>query len=212
MVKIKICGITNEKDAIWASNLGVDYLGFNFYKNSPRKISFSLAKGIISKLPSYVMKVGVFVNEQLKFVERKVKQIGLDLVQLHGEEPFQYCDELMSKGIRVIKAFRIGNNFDINVVSSYNTDFYLLDTYIPNIEGGTGLSFDWEKAVKIKELNKPIFLAGGLNSDNVKEAIEKVKPYGVDVASGIEKTPRRKDYDKMHTFVRNVRNVRDVKK
>jgi len=226
MVKVKICGITNEKDALWATNLGADYLGFNFYrgdhlKGSSRKISVELAKKIISKLPSFVLAVGVFVNEEIKTVLKIVKKCNLKLVQLHGEETPEYCENLKlqvtSYRLQVIKAFRIENEKSLEIIPQYldKVDYFLLDTYVLGIEGGSGEVFNWDLAVKVKEEvatsmgnPKPIFLAGGLNPENVQEAIIKVRPYAVDVASGVERLPRRKDYEKMRNFIHTVRSIR----
>jgi len=215
MVKIKICGITNEKDAIWATNLGVDYLGFNFYKLSPRKISPKLASQIIRKLPNFVQPVGVFVNEEIKTILRIVKKCNLSLIQLHGEETAEYCQKLkdeMSKVKRqIIKAFRMRDEEGLKVLPEYTdkADYFLLDTYVPGMEGGTGETFNWDLAIKARDLvaPKPIFLAGGLTPDNVAEAVEKVKPYGVDVASGVERLPRRKDYEKMKLFITKAKKA-----
>lgn len=216
MVKIKICGITNDKDALWATNLGADYLGFNFYKESPRKISPELAKKIITSLPPFVTSVGVFVNEEIKTVLKIVKKCNLSLVQLHGEETAEYCFQLKSKvqnpNSKIIKAFRIRDERSLEVIPQYleKVDYFLLDTYVEGVEGGTGEIFNWDLAVKTKELisSKPIFLAGGLTPENVQGAIKRVQPYAVDVASSVERLPRRKDYEKMKSFIQAVKGVK----
>jgi len=210
MVRIKICGITNEKDALWVVNLGADYIGFNFYKNSPRKISPKLAAQIIGKLPSFTQPVGVFVNEEVKVVKRIAEKCRLNLVQLHGEETLEYCRELQvqSARLKIIKAFRIKDKENLEEMEKYGVDYYLLDSYVPGVEGGTGEIFNWDLAVEAKQFGKPVFLAGGLTPDNVTQAIEKVNPYGVDVASGVERTPRRKDYDLMREFITRIRTKR----
>ncbi len=210
MVRIKICGITNEKDALWAVNLGADYIGFNFYKNSPRKISPKLAAQIIGKLPSFTQPVGVFVNEEVKVVKRIAEKCRLNLVQLHGEETLEYCREVQvqSPRLKIIKAFRIRDKENLEGMEKYGVDYYLLDSYVPGVEGGTGEIFNWDLAVEAKQFGKPVFLAGGLTPDNVTQAIEKVNPYGVDVASGVERTPRRKDYDLMREFITRIRTKR----
>lgn len=225
MTKVKICGITNEKDALWATNLGADYLGFNFFAGSPRKISPELAKKIIAKLPPFISTVGVFVNEEIKTVLKIVKKCNLSLVQLHGEETAEYCEKFKVESLKlkvgIIKAFRIENEKSLEPISQYveKVDYFLFDTYVPGIEGGTGVPMsreNWDLALKVKEMfistsnPKPIFLAGGLNPENVQEAVIKVKPYAVDVASGIERLPRRKDYEKMKTFIQAVRNMKIV--
>lgn len=210
MVRIKICGITNEKDALWAVNLGADYIGFNFYKNSPRKISPKLVAQIIGKLPAFTQPVGIFVNEEMKAVKRIAEKCRLNLVQLHGEESPEYCRELQvqSARLKIIKAFRIRDKESLEGMEKYSVDYYLLDSYVPGIEGGTGEVFNWDMAVEAKQVGKPVFLAGGLTPDNITQAIEKVNPYGVDVASGVERTPRRKDYDLMREFINRIKTKR----
>jgi phosphoribosylanthranilate isomerase len=210
MVRIKICGITNEKDALWAVNMGADYIGFNFYKNSPRKISQKLAAQIIGKLPSFTQPVGVFVNEEVRTVKRIAEKCRLSLIQLHGEETPEYCRELQAQShrLKIIKVFKIRNKENLEGMERYDVDYYLLDSYVPGIEGGTGEIFNWDLAVEAKQFGKPIFLAGGLTPDNVTLAIEKVNPYGVDVASGVERTPRRKDYELMSEFIKRIRTKR----
>ncbi|HAM39188.1 MAG TPA: phosphoribosylanthranilate isomerase [Elusimicrobia bacterium] len=221
MTRIKICGITNEKDALWASNAGVDFIGLNFYKNSPRKISIDMAKRITTKLPEFVKSVGIFVDEEISFVLKTVKKLQLKLVQLHGNESPEYCDELKNKisesvppdtlwenRTQIIKAFRICNDYVIENINNFkNVDYYLLDTFVENIPGGTGEVFNWDLAIEIKKLGKSVFLSGGLNPDNITAAIGKVEPYAVDVCSGIERTPTRKDYDKMLAFIKAVRKI-----
>ncbi len=210
MVKIKICGITNEKDALWAVNLGADYIGFNFYKDSPRKISPKLAGQIIGRLPPFAQPVGLFVNAEMKIVKRIAEKCRLNVVQLHGEETPEYCRELQTQSARlkIIKAFRMRGEENLGDIERYNVDYYLLDSYVPGVEGGTGEVFNWDLAVEAKQFNKPVFLAGGLTPDNVIPAIEKVNPYGVDVASGVERTPRRKDYNLMREFINRIRAKR----
>ncbi|OGS46050.1 MAG: hypothetical protein A2539_03435 [Elusimicrobia bacterium RIFOXYD2_FULL_34_15] len=221
MTRIKICGITNEKDALWASNAGVDFIGLNFYKNSPRKISAEMAKKITSKLPEFVKSVGVFVDEEIDVLLKTIKKTQLKLVQLHGNESPEYCDELKSKiseslppdtlwenKPQIIKAFRINNDFPVENISKFNNaDYFLLDTFVEDIPGGTGEVFNWDIAIEAKKAGKPIFLSGGLNPENVTEAIKRVEPFAVDACSGIERTPTRKDYDKMLAFVKAVRKI-----
>ncbi len=203
MTKIKICGITNKEDALWAVNLGVDFLGFNFYKGSPRKVSADTVNKIIESLPPFVMKVGVFVDENIKHVKHVAEKCHLDLIQLHGGESPQYCSEL---DLRVIKAFKIKDEESLKPISSYaSVDYYLLDTYVCGVEGGTGEVFNWDLACLVKDMGKPIFLAGGINPDNVAQAVESVAPFCIDVASGVEKSPRHKDFAKMKEFVQNIR-------
>ncbi len=208
MTKIKICGISNEQDAVWAANLGVDYIGLNFFEDSPRKISEPMAKKIIASLPPYVLPVGVFVNEEIKKVARTAKKCNFSLVQLHGTEDKEYCRQLKEAGLKIIKVFRIANDPDIVLpLEEYQevADYFLFDTFVPDEAGGTGKSFNWDILTPQKLAVKPTFISGGLNPDNIGELLEKVQPYAVDVCSGIERLPRRKDYEKMRRFVLKVR-------
>ncbi|MFA5858089.1 MAG: phosphoribosylanthranilate isomerase [Elusimicrobiota bacterium] len=209
MAKIKICGITNENDAVWCAGMGVHYLGFNFWENSPRKVSQKMVKDVVSKLPGFVKPVGVFVNAETDELIQTVKNTGLKLVQLHGDETVEYVKTLgeqisvVAPGVEVIKAFRVQGDEVITSMEQYKpyVKYFLLDAYVPGVEGGTGEVFNWDIAVKAKILEVPIFLAGGLNPDNVAAAVEKVDPFAVDVASGVERLPRRKDYDKLKQFI-----------
>lgn len=203
MAKVKICGITNLEDAINAAELGADYLGFNFYKKSPRHIEESEAKKIIGKLSENVKKVGIFVNEDLNKVVSIVKDLNLDLIQLHGDEKPEYCEQLKNKSEKsIIKAFRVKTNKDINNMESYNADFLMFDAHKDGMFGGTGKAFDWSI---LKGIKKPFFLSGGLNPDNVKDAIKITSPYAVDAASGVEENPGKKDYYKMKKFIEAAR-------
>ncbi|MFN3966394.1 MAG: phosphoribosylanthranilate isomerase [Endomicrobiia bacterium] len=211
MTKIKICGITNYEDAMYSVTLGADFLGFNFYSKSKRKISIDTAKEIISKLPDTFVPVGVFVDEEIDKIKEIVERCNLNMIQLHGKESPEYCNELKLKieneKIKIIKAFRIKTEGTLKYIARYKNvaDYFLLDTYVPEIEGGTGETFNWEIAIEVKKFNVPIFLAGGLTPENVKEAVMKVQPYAVDVASGVERFPRRKDYNKLRDFITIVR-------
>lgn len=208
MPKVKICGITNLEDAINAAKLGADYLGFNFYKKSPRRIDRKMAKKIIEKIPNNVKKVGIFANEDLNSINGIAKGLNLDLIQLHGDEKPEYCEQLKNKSKKgIIKAFRIKNiqnnenhkdNMNIKNAESYNADFLMFDAHKEGMFGGTGNTFDWDI---LKGIKKPFFLSGGLNPENVKDAIKIVKPYAVDAASGVEENPRKKDYYKMKKFI-----------
>lgn len=206
MVKIKICGITNTEDATWVANLGADYLGLVFARDSKRKVSMEKAQEIIEILPPYIEKVGLFVDEEPKAVDKILARLRLDILQFHGQEPPDYCAQFKGKA-KVIKAFRIKDEESLQAVSLYDVDFYLLDAFVEGEAGGTGTTFNWELALKAKELGRPLFLAGGLNPDNVTEAIKKVEPYAVDVSSGVEASPRRKNVDLMREFINKVRKV-----
>ncbi|MBN1621655.1 MAG: phosphoribosylanthranilate isomerase [Endomicrobiales bacterium] len=207
-VKVKICGVTNSGDATTVASLGADYIGFNFYKQSPRKISVKNAKEIVAKLPPFITPAAVFVDEELESLLKIVKKCGFKMIQLHGDEPPEYCSQIKSSlSLPLIKAFRIADEESLEKISSYQdiADYFLLDTYVHGEPGGTGEVFNWDLALKAKELGKPVFLAGGLNPDNVSEAIEKVQPFAVDTASGVERLPTRKDFDKMKNFIRTVK-------
>ena len=209
MARVKICGITNEQDALWVANLGADFIGLNFYKGSERKVSLEMAEKIVNGLPAFIKTVGIFVDEDVKTLKKIAAKCRLNMVQLHGNESPEYCAEIhaVQGELKVIKAFRIKDEARLERIPEYAsfTDYYLLDAYVPDQLGGTGQIFNWELAVKAKALGKPVFLSGGLTPDNLKEAIDKVKPFAVDVASGVEKTSRRKDYDKMKDFIQKAR-------
>ena len=218
MVQVKICGIKKEEDAKWAVSLGADMLGFIFYKESPRYISVQLARKLIKGFPPFVLPVGVFVDEQPDLIRKTVKSCGLRMVQLHGNETPEFCLNLKTvlsnfPEVKIIKAFRVQNESVLQLQSFREptpaADFFLLDAYKEGVPGGTGETFDWELAVKAKEYG-PIFLSGGLNPDNVIKAIETVKPYAVDVASGVEAdgmATGRKDYEKMKLFIKRAKSI-----
>lgn len=211
MAKVKICGVTNYDDALLVANLGAEYIGFNFYKDSPRKISLKMAAEIISKMPSFVLPVGVFVNEDINELIKTVKKSAIKIIQLHGSETPDYCKQAAdATSLPVIKAFSISDDKSIEQISEYKdvAAYFLLDTFVPGTAGGTGEVFNWDLALKVKDLNKQIFLAGGLTPDNVSDAIAKVQPFAVDVASGVERLQRRKDYDKMNLFIRRSKGLK----
>lgn len=200
MVRVKICGLTNLDDAQAAMDLGADALGFIFAPGSPRAISVNQAQAIISRLPALVQTVGVFVDADWSMINRTRRECGLDVVQLHGREDE---DLLAALGGRIIKVVRVGSGFEVNP-KVYPDCTLLLDTYSPRAAGGTGETFDWNLAVKAARY-RPIILAGGLRPENVAEAVALVNPYGVDVCSGVEKTPGRKDYERLQSFIRRAK-------
>jgi phosphoribosylanthranilate isomerase len=197
-VKVKICGITNVADAIAAGEAGADVLGFVFHERSRRFLTIEAAAEIIRELPPHSLKAGVFVNAPEEFVSRAVQACGLNLLQFHGEETPEYC---VGFGPLSIKAFRVRNGDSLNSLQAYNTDAWLLDTWSASQHGGTGERFDWALALQAQKFGRPIFLAGGLTPQNVAEAVRQVKPYGVDVSSGVEKAPGLKDYEKVRAFI-----------
>jgi len=205
MVRIKICGITNLEDALLAAELGAQALGFIFYPKSPRSIKPDAARDIIKSLPPLVLSVGVFVDEEAEVVRDVAARVGLDWVQLHGKESPEYCRVL---GRRVIKGFRIRDHNSLTALPSYRdaVQAFLLDAYRPGTPGGTGETFDWEVARRAKELG-PVILAGGLTAANVAQAIKIAQPAGVDVASGVEAAPGKKDPEKLRAFFKAVREV-----
>jgi phosphoribosylanthranilate isomerase len=199
--KIKICGITRLEDAFLAADFGADALGFIFAP-SPRQVVPEIAREIISLLPPFVNSVGVFVDEEQESVREIAAYCKLDLVQLHGNESSGYCKAL---GLKALKVIRVKDEKSIESMASYRgtVQGFLLDTYVKGLPGGTGKTFNWELAKQAKKYG-PGILSGGLNPDNICEAIEKVKPYGVDVNSGVEASPGIKDPDKLKLLFSNI--------
>jgi phosphoribosylanthranilate isomerase len=203
MVRVKICGITSVEDALQAVQAGADALGFVFYERSPRNLDPLRAAKIISNLPPFVQTVGLFVNADAGFVNDTADRCRLDLVQLHGDEPPEYCEQVRR---RVIKAFRVRDASSLAPVRDYRVAGILLDAYSPGAFGGTGLSFNWELAGIAKKFG-PVILAGGLAPDNVREAVERVAPYAVDVSSGVELSPGKKDPEKVREFIKRAKGI-----
>ena len=193
-VHVKICGITGREDALKAEELGASAVGFVFHPGSPRYIQPGRAGEISSSLGPFVARVGVFVDCDPVTVRDIVSDAGLTAVQLHGSEPPGYIGEL--DGITVIKAFRVGPDFDPGELGKYRVSAFLLDTYDKHAYGGTGKTFEWERALPCLGQGR-IILAGGLGPDNIREALRKVHPWGVDVSSGVELNPGQKDHKKM---------------
>ena len=204
IVKVKICGITNYEDAVAALDMGADLLGFNFYSKSPRFIPPEKARQIISKLPCFVDIAGVFVNESIEQIQETKNLCQLDWVQLHGDEGPEFCKQFLSHNVKVMKAIRVKDQEDIKKADDFFTDAILLDAFDPEKYGGTGLSFDWNV---IGHINKRVFLAGGINPDNAAEAAE-LGVYGIDVCSGIEAEPGKKDHNKMKKLFENIQYLR----
>jgi phosphoribosylanthranilate isomerase len=200
MVRVKICGITNQLDAQRACKAGAWALGFIFHKRSPRYISPFKAKKIIETLPPFITPVGVFVNQNTGAIRDIIRHCGLGAVQLHGEEDQHTCRRLKSFA-KVIKVFRVGEKFNPSNLEGFKMDAFLFDTYDPDNYGGTGRTFDWNVLKEIKSANVPIILSGGLNAQNVIDPVNALKPYAVDVNSGVEESPGKKDAKKMKDFV-----------
>ena len=207
MTVIKICGITNLDDALAAVDAGADALGFNFYEKSPRYIQPETARQIVEQLPASVLKVGVFVNvESTTMLKDMASGLGLELLQLHGDESPEYCAELSE--YQVMKALAVSEDFQPEDVSRYKVDSILLDTSDRNLHGGTGRTFNWTIAKRVKGLVPKLFLAGGLSPENVVEAVTLVQPFAVDTCSAVETSPGRKDHQRMRQFVQAVRDVK----
>lgn len=208
MTKVKICGITNLSDAEHAAASGADALGFNFYRGTKRYVPAHKAEAIAQQLPAAVMKVGVFVNGTLNEILKTAFVAELDAIQLHGDETPEFVAELRKEtDAMVIKAFRTEADIDLNEITRYAVDAILLDSFSAKERGGTGIRIDLSIAAKVSALSNQFFLAGGLTPDNVAEAIRAVKPYAVDVASGVESSPGRKDPAKVEAFIRAVRRT-----
>lgn len=207
MLRVKICGITNHDDARHAADAGADELGFNFFPESPRYVTQETAAAIVDEIGSRVTSVGVFVNEQIDTIRRCVETVGLDIVQLHGDESPDLAAEIgRTMQVKVIKAWRVGPDFESVTLADHPADHFLLDTFVRGSFGGSGQTFDWSKAAEVAKVSK-IYLAGGLTPLNVKEAIRIVRPYAVDVASGVEERPGRKDAKKVIDFIRNAKDL-----
>ncbi|HOY86574.1 MAG: phosphoribosylanthranilate isomerase [Methylotenera sp.] len=199
--RVKICGITRPEDALVAVDLGVDALGLVFYAPSPRNVTIATAADVARQIPAFVSVVGLFVNAEPSFVEEVIANVGLSLLQFHGDETPEDCERF---GLPYIKAIRV--KADTNLVQ-YARDFtsakaLLLDTYTEGVAGGTGQMFDWNLIPSA--LPKPVILAGGLQANNVAQAIRQVKPYAVDVSGGVEATKGIKDAQKIAAFMQQV--------
>jgi len=206
MVRVKICGITSPADALAAIDAGANLLGFNFYKKSPRYITEAAAAKIRRRIPSRVQTVGIFVNAPPADVAELCRSLKLDLAQLHGDESPQTVAEV-ARTLPVIKAFRVEPEFPLSTLDEYPEAFaYLFDAATTDQYGGTGRTTEWDVARRAA-LTRRIILAGGLKVGNVGEAVRIVRPYAVDVASGVESKPGKKDHARMRDFVQAVRRV-----
>ncbi len=201
VVKVKVCGITNLEDAQAAVEAGADALGFVCYRKSPRFVDAEVIRAIVSELPPFVLPVGVFVNEEQKVVRDLLDRCGLVLAQLHGDETAAYCESL---GRPVLKAIRLQSRSDFLALAEFKgralVRGILVDAFSDAAYGGTGHRVDWNLAAEASQLGR-VILAGGLTPENVEEAITTVRPYGVDVSSGVEANPGRKDHGKVRAFI-----------
>jgi phosphoribosylanthranilate isomerase len=208
VTRVKICGITNLEDALVSVELGADMLGFNFYEKSARYISPKTAGALVSEMPDNIEKVGVFVNKSVEEIFQLLNTVSLDTVQLHGDEPPEFIDALRGRtAVKLIKAIRVGQKFDPAVISDFRTDGILLDAFSKSGYGGTGETFAWDRAKNLGRSIPRLYLAGGLHAGNVSKAVKSVRPYAVDVASGVESFPGKKDPAKLEAFIANAKNA-----
>jgi phosphoribosylanthranilate isomerase len=203
-VKVKICGITTAADAEAAVQAGADALGLMFFPGSPRCIPLERARDIARGLPPHILRTGVFADPHPSAVFAAIQHCQLNLLQFHGTETPEFCAQF---GLMTMKAFRIQNAGSLSPLSDYHTDAFLLDSHVAGKAGGTGATFNWDLALEAKKFGKPIFLAGGLTAQNVAEAVRKVQPFGVDVSSGVEQSPGKKDAAKMKDFIAAARGA-----
>ena len=202
-IRIKICGITRPEDAIDAAASGVDAIGLVFYKDSPRYIDLEAARAVVNAVPPFITKVGVFVEPDAAEVQSILENVSLDVLQFHGDESPELCRRF---GRSYIKAVRMREDIDLLAYARtyHDASALLLDTHVAGIPGGTGLVFDWDMIPE--ELDKPIILAGGLNSGNVGEAVLRINPYAVDVSGGVEAEKGIKNKQKIEAFINAVYN------
>jgi len=201
-VRIKICGITRLEDALAAVEAGVDALGFMFVEASPRCITPEQAAGILRELPPFVARVGVFVNPSADKVRAVIAETGIDTLQFHGEETPAFCRQF---GLRAIKAFRVSDAESLNPLADFRSETWLLDSFVAGKHGGTGAVFNWDLAAQAVKRGGRVILAGGLTPDNATEAVRQVRPYALDVSSGVEFAPGRKDAAKVRAFIAAAR-------
>lgn len=203
MVKVKICGITQQEQAKQIADLGVDAMGFILYPPSPRYVQPDIVKKLIIGLPPFLTTVGVFVNEPIETIIQIMRKTGLDIAQLHGDESPEYCRHLSQSGIRWLKAFRVREKGDLEKLKGYRSKHFLLDAWSEKGHGGTGETFDWDLA-KSASGQSEIILAGGITEENIEEAIEKVSPYGIDLSSGVEVSPGIKSIEKIERLLKRI--------
>lgn len=206
MTRVKVCGITRPEDAEAADRAGADAVGLIFAP-SPRRIDLRQATAIERVLSPWIVRVGVFVDAGLAAMDRAIAAARLDVLQLHGSETPEFVRKVREEfGLRIVKSVRVGDGRDLVRLDEYEVDAFLFDTYVPGRAGGTGKTFDWDLAVPWARRVR-LILAGGLTPENVGEAVRRVRPYGVDVASGVEREPGVKDHTKMQRFIANVRQM-----
>ena len=202
--RVKICGVTSVADGLMAAEAGADMVGLMFYERSPRRITLPVAMVISRALPRFVLRVGVFVNPEEEFVRRAITECNLNLLQFHGDETSEFCTQF---GLMSLKAIRVRDAESVNQFADFQTDAFLLDAHSKNGLGGTGEKFNWDLAAGAQKFGKPIFLAGGLTPENVADAIRQARPFGVDVSSGVESAPGKKDPAKVRAFIAAAKSV-----
>jgi phosphoribosylanthranilate isomerase len=202
-VKVKICGITSVADAQAAAAAGADMIGLMFYEGSPRHITLPQAVDISRSLSPFVQRVGVFVNPEEAQVMEAIAACGLHLLQFHGDETPDFCTQF---GLMSVKALRVRDAASLAALANYQTDAFLLDAYSETGLGGTGEKFNWDLALEAQKFGKPIFLAGGLTPENVAAAVRKVQPFAVDVSSGVESAPGKKEAAKVRAFIQAAKS------
>jgi phosphoribosylanthranilate isomerase len=205
MIPTKICGITNLDDANVAVENGASAIGFIFYEKSPRTISINNAKSISKHLPKTIARVGVFVNHEKDFINEAISEVPLDMIQLHSDETPDFCNQF---DVPILKALRIKNEASLSVMDQYDVAVFLLDTFSNDQYGGTGETFDW--SVLNRKFKTPIILSGGLNPENILDAIDAVNPSAVDVNSGVESFPGKKDYNKLKSLFKNLNKTQST--
>ncbi|MCR4663216.1 MAG: phosphoribosylanthranilate isomerase [Endomicrobiaceae bacterium] len=209
MLKVKICGITNYDDALNATNLGADYLGFQLIKDSPKKVSDKMLKEVNEKLPPFVLAVGIFVDQDSKAITKVVKKTGIKTVQLNGNETPEFCKALaVSLGVKVFKYMKFTSVADIIKLQPYvgNVDYFVLDISAKDEQGNDVLAL--EALSGLEQLSVPYFITGNISSETVSEVMEKSKPFGVEADTSIERLQRRKDFNKMADFIKNAHSLR----
>lgn len=207
MAKVKICGLANYNDSLDATNLGADFLGFHFMKESPKKVSEKMVIDIVSKLPPFVTPVGLFANEESRVITKTAKKCGLSNIQLNGDENPEFCKTLKDEGLKVFKFFTLASEEDLIKLESYagNVDYFVLD--VSYVDGET-TKYNYELAYKAGNLKVPVFVSGNITQDDVKEAMEKAVPFGIDGDKGIERLQKRKDYEKMSVFIKYAHGLK----
>jgi len=209
MLKVKICGITNYDDALSATNLGADYLGFQLMKDSPKKVSDKMLQEVNEKLPPFVLAVAIFQDQDQKAITKTVKKTQVKAVQLNGKETPEFCKALqVALGVKVFKLMKYTSAMDILNLKPYvgNIDYFVLDVSQTDEQGNISVSFDALK--EVAQLNVPFFVTGNISSDNVSDLMEIVTPYGVEADTSIERKQRRKDFDKMSLFIKKAHGLR----